>query len=146
MYSQAYLSITLYKIIIRLNNSIASRRHALEGSYQKSKFTTTTGKSVELRRPEVCNNLFKYQSTCTKISSIYTYQHLFIFLIKFLMFHVQHKNNGPHISHRNKGSTSDRHEQILTPILDMSPTTDRIVDQRKLRKAKSQVRVFPIIV
>ena len=57
------------------------------------------------------------------------------------MFHVQHKNNGPHISHRNKGSTSDRHEQILTPILDMSPTTDRIVDQRKLRKAKSQVSV-----
>jgi hypothetical protein len=82
--------------------SIRQKRAELEGSYQRSKFTTTTGKSVELRKPE-------------------------------------HKNSGSHhTTQRGKSSASDRHEQILTPILDMSPTKERIIDQRKLRKAKSQ--------
>ena len=33
--------------------SVSSRRNEIEGGHHRSKFTTTTGKSVELRKPEV---------------------------------------------------------------------------------------------
>ena len=35
--------------------SVSMRRNDVAGNHQRSKFTTTTGKSVELRKPEVCN-------------------------------------------------------------------------------------------
>ena len=60
--------------------------------------------------------------------------------ILFSIFQLQHKNSASHSSHRGKSSARmNEYEQILTPILDMSPSKERNVDQRKLRKAKSQV-------
>ena len=52
---------------------------------------------------------------------------------------VQNKNTEAHRSHRGKGSANDRYEQMLTPILDVSPTKERRIEQRQIRKAKSQV-------
>ena len=42
-----------YYINTALHFSVSSRRNEIEGGHHRSKFTTTTGKSVELRKPEV---------------------------------------------------------------------------------------------
>ena len=40
-------------INISIYFSVSFRRNEIEGGHHRSKFTTTTGKSVELRKPEV---------------------------------------------------------------------------------------------
>ena len=112
---------------------MSSRRHELESSHHRSKFTTTTGKSVELRKPEV-QKLFVFH-ILLKSSFLLFWKYSYILFI----IPLQHKNSASHSSHRGKSSGSQGYEQILTPIMDMSPSKERNIDQRKLRKAKSQV-------
>ena len=47
-----------YYINTALHFSVSSRRNEIEGGHHRSKFTTTTGKSVELRKPEVRKTCF----------------------------------------------------------------------------------------